>query len=1857
MMKRKIALLMACVLVFGTGFSTYATDASTAAPTVQEEGTAPSGDESRTGSGQTEGTAPSEGTGQPDGTAPAEGTQPGGTDGTGGAASEGTQPGGTAGTGEAASGEAQPGGTDVPAGTDQPWGTLPPAEATGQPSEADVPEATGQPSETTVPEETAAPDATDAPDQAGEAGDGTGQKPARAGNICQVDVSIGAALVLGSPVDFAVSLTDAQGVKQEGFVTLGGDNGNNPEEGSCFFKGLAAGDYTLTVTGAGFAAYTQKIAVKGKESVSLMTGFLAGMNYVAGDVHPGVLLIGDVNGDGVINEGDRDALMAAIEGGDATGLAADLNRDGQIDLADLEYFTKGYRESRDILAKVQSGVPPAAIASAGDANTAVEGSLEELLQSKAPVTLKARDGGAISEDNPVGLSFEFETDLLKGAGVADGFIVETGEATPVESAKVDITYLDENGREQHTGLLEAEPIQLLAETNVTVEVDKKGNIIVNLGAQIAVKRVTLLITGVRSSNDLVEISKVDFVNGMETRIPEPDMDIPLNLHADPGSARISVSWDSCINVTGYEVEIVPVDGDGSPAGDAETVMVAKNALDIGSYGGKSLVNYQEYQVRVQSVNGTWRSGYGSPVRATPKPTKKPDKPDGVSATGKYQSIVVSWKLMKDTTSYNLHYRKSSDSEYQRIEGITTNSYTITGLEDMTEYTVYVTGVNEFGESGPSLSASALTTDLNPAQMPKYRMINPVEDGKPSSHIVSTAQNSRMEASPLDTTAGTAWGTVDQNGSSYYVKGSWDDGGYNYMSLKHGLTYEFDQAYRMDTIAFHDVTSQDTGIFYAQVRWWDEDGNAEYINYGRISLQGRRDAGNRLYYVLKLPQPVEAKKIQFGLARYAAQGNQITVSEVYFYHYDTLLESIMNLYQDDLHTVLREDVTQETIDALRAQVNAPDEVSGELHPDKELLERELDTAEAILRDQGLKESVRVHGGISTKDVGRGFSGLNAWQPLGVAAAAQEGIVVYVGHKTKKTGEAADLQLVATQYHAESGGVVAGTTGLKIGANIVTIPKAGSTTGFESGGALYVQYTGSGGENDQYAVRVSGGVQVPRLDLYQLDPYRDGGERLARATAYVEALDALVGQMEALHGQHHQNSGNAQVSYGYDRQNCILGASDILLDTMMLSLPAEEILSGLGSGSAQERAGKLLRSMEAMEEMMYLFYQHKGLNANAADAVDRIPKGHLNIRYQRMFSGAFMYAAGNHIGIEWGSAPGMVNCGSLVSDSQGRYQSGNYFGWGIAHEIGHCINQGSYAVAEITNNYFAVLAQAKDDNGSVRFKYEEVYKKVTSGTKGRATNVFTQLGMYWQLHLAYDRGYNFRTYADHKEQLANLFFARVDTYSRNTAKAPSPGGVALKLEGDGDQILMRLSCAAAERNILEFFERWGMTPDEGTRKYAAQFEAETRAIYYVSDDARAYSLEGGGSSLGTAGTVEAVGGATATVNAASLNQVDFNLSSTGIPEADVLGYEITRCMIEGGRTVKEPVGFATGNTFTDTVYINNRVVWYEVTLIDKYLNRSAVKTLEPVKIEHDGRLDKSFWTVSTKGLTADAPVGDSSDSDPCEPKPEDVAMRLIDGKADTAYTASIGGAAEIVVEFNRTLTVSGFRQQAAAGTTGGYRIQVFVDGIWLEVGKGTFDGDGTVHFKNEKGDYVCTYRATALKLIPESTSGQISIAELEVLGVTSDNVDFIGTAGTTAIGRLTEDYQYGKEAEDVIPAGSIVFTGSYKGNPAYNVILLYDQDGNNVGGVDAEGNINAGSIILADVPAQGLIPNVRKGTWIYWIPAGQETDLSKIAKVRAELYRVNDALTNAGQRLVSDSLFREMPKELPGISFSGGTPEAR
>ena len=132
-------------------------------------------------------------------------------------------------------------------------------------------------------------------------------------------------------------------------------------------------------------------------------------------------------------------------------------------------------------------------------------------------------------------------------------------------------------------------------------------------------------------------------------------------------------------------------------------------------------------------------------------------------------------------------------------------------------------------------------------------------------------------------------------------------------------------------------------------------------------------------------------------------------------------------------------------------------------------------------------------------------------------------------------------------------------------------------------------------------------------------------------------------------------------------------------------------------------------------------------------------------------------------------------------------------------------------------------------------------------------------------------------------------------------------------------------------------------------------------------------------------------------------------------------------------------------------------------------------------------------------------------------------------------------------------------------------------------------------------------------------------------------------------LETTYEYA--AGQFIPAGSMVFTGHYKGNPAYNVVIVYDEEGNIVGGTKDDGSIETEQIILADVPDNGLLGETSDGTWIYWIEPGTDGSLPAVTgKVRAELYRVDNALTNEGQRMVSDTMPLEMPEELGKIEFN-------
>ncbi|MCI8634961.1 MAG: hypothetical protein HFJ05_05100 [Eubacterium sp.] len=1647
---------------------------------------------------------------------------------------------------------------------------------------------------------------------------------------------------------------------------------------------VSQGDYTVEIAAPKYALYTQDIHVDANWSNRILVCSAlddAGSESAAGWLRPG-----DVNGDGKINEADTDLLLTAVRQ-KPTDTQTDLNGDGRTDMVDLQYAVQSLGENKESQVEKKALVQNVQ-ASEG---TTIEGNVEDFLNKSGSITLKpANEAEEISKSNPVGMEF-----VLASEEVTDPQLIpEIGGITIQASADVDedgtvtsditdgdavIVYVDRDGKEQEetVSLVPAQAKQGVrymlmralsgrsVASGVSVSVEADGSLVLDFGTQIAVKRVLIRITGTKKTEPLVNISKVEFVNNMEDRIPAPKLDIPTLNTPVSGDKKLSVSWNAQTNVTGYEIYISgPVKGQSG--NETQIIPVSVTSHEISAINNKNLKNFANYTIKVRSVNGDWSSPWSNTQIGTPKPQSRPAAPDNVNAVGGYRAVTVSWKDMDDASGYMVYYKKTeeADSAFRPVvEGftqvpagtgrLTGTSYQISGLEDEVSYTVYVIGWNELGWGSPSLHSVAQTISTAMPQLPEYKLLNTSNGtGQVTAHITGATygghQGATMVSSPLDDAdpnTRSAWGIVDNDYSSYWTVTDWDDG-VSYPADDRGMFISLDDDYLMSYLTFA-AANPEAQIAQARIDYWNSE-NPKSVQRVGASLMLKTDEHNNQYYIVKFAQPITANRIHLSLGKNGGR-IKMMVGEIHFHLYDTIEEDIMALFTDEMHTTLRDDVTKDTLDALEARLNTPDAASGELHPLYSELELDLNAARDIL-SLNLSPAFEVDNTITaSKDGHLGFGGLNAWQPLGRVLHQGETFVIYVGHNTKKIGEMTNLRLVMTQHHAESNCPLDGAN-LKVGRNEFTLTKQLSSKDFEHGGQIYIQYQANDAA-DKYAVRIQGGSRIPSLIVKD----KTGEKRTEAIRNYVNDLESFVGTIEATHNEVHE--GTQYVDYPYDQTNCILNATDIMMDEMMYSVPATQVWAGIANAS--DKVAKLDNALKAMEDTMTLFYQHKGLSdlAGTARGNNARPSQHLNIRYMRMFAGAFMYASGNHIGIEWGSTP----LASAPNDWSG-------LGWGVAHEIGHNINQGTYAVAEVTNNYFAQLLTGKQ-----RYTYENVYKKVTSGTVGRASNVFTQLALYWQLHLAYDNQLDDRhIYDNYEDQFNNLFFARVDTYSRNPKNAPQAG---LAVNAGAEQNLMRLACAAANKNILPFFERWGMVPDEATRNYAALYgEAETKALYYVNEDARAYRI----SHPDEAGTIKDQNAVTASVSAKpNSNQVEIRMATDR--DADLmLGYEISRSMISNGTKTTKVIGFVPIDTAASTVYvdsvasINNRVLEYEVRAVDKYLNYSKVNVAGSVKLETNGVLDKTEWTVETTMTSEDDVEITPDEDDPDNGSGINIAGkkvhsidRIIDNDrtdAGTYHGTVSGNTATITLDMHRTEQVTALKYQGDA--IGSITVEVSADGTtWTAVKADytelTGEGEQIIWFdsvkEEERESWIGTYDARYVRLTMAQT-GDISIQEIEICGPTGDNLEFMTAEnGQPAIGVLSKDYQYGSKAEDVIPEGSLIFTGIYKGNPAYNVVMLYDTDGNVIGAKD--GNVAAGQVIFADVPEHGELGETSNGTWVYYVEKGQwdEETLKQIQGVRGELYRVDDALTNAGERIVSDTLVITIPESLPSIELTGKIPE--
>ncbi|HBF3361564.1 TPA: calcium-binding adhesion protein [Clostridioides difficile] len=1479
---------------------------------------------------------------------------------------------------------------------------------------------------------------------------------------------------------------------------------------------------------------------------------------------------------------------------------------------------------------------------------------------------------------------------------------------------------------------------------------QNSDIVINLGKQVAVKKITIKITATTANDrNLAEISKVEFLNNVYKEIPKPEMNIPkinkILTSTAVGNEKVSFYWNNEVNVSAYELILDKIDSKGKVL-STKKLQTSKNTIEV-----RDIEAYGLYRVSIQSLNGDWSSGYKDatpenldgvpenvdsnykPIQFSPDsilefqvvPDTKPEPPEGINVKGKFKSLDVSWKNHKQAKDFDLYYKeKGSNGSWIKYNDklIRGTSSKIEGLKDNTTYEVRMTATNHLGTSGMSKTYIGTTESMDAPTTPNYRLINtPKENGGfgiPTNHIVDVTYPAGYDKSEYsDKNPFDKFNVVDGDFTTH-----WTFPTYNAAEgTNRGPIITFDKSYTMDTFMAtprFDVSDKTINDF--EVRYWDE--NGQLHNLGDVPFETKTDpVNNNKYVMVRLKEPITATKIQVSVcSSYSYKSN---ISELKFYEYDSIEDDVRNLFMDDLQVELKEDVTQEKITELKDRLNTPDKASGEYHPYKTVIERELKLAQDLYNDRAtltdvttVNQEINKLGKYKDKNgqytVNSNNLGMqNDWQALGVAARAGDEITVYVGSKSGKTPK-----LIYTQYYGESGAYKSGEINLNTGKNVIQLSKLHSLD-IECGGSLYIRYaedTPSGGD---IKVRVAGATKIPHLNLNgTINDKSPAGvsESKKKIKAYIEELAKYK---DAVKGEPYYPGTNVGNSYGYSEKTGVLNTTDIESDKVTLNVPATAVYQGISKGNADlnTQVDRLYNSMLAWEQIMDLVYSERGVfktqdldgNGTVDDNEfnltknDMAPKSRMNIKYQRMFIGAFMYASGLHVGVEYGSVPGLMNGVPFQIDDSGKATGGNLFGWGIGHEIGHVTDIGKMTYSETSNNVLALLAQTFDDKTHSRLEgstMDKIYEHVTSNSLGIPSNVFERLGMLWQLHLAYDDDFTGSMLKNNSDaDLSNdTFYAKISRKYRALSSSDPINSLPK------DQMLVAMASSVVEKDLRDYFKAWGVeiTPELNSIMDSKNYEKESRKIQYVNDEARRKILNENIASMAKDTKVSA--SFSDGIQSGSLvksNKISIDLD-VDKDKDKILGYEIIRSdgnYLDGenGTQVKyRTVGFvdAKGNSktkFTDNISpLNNRAFTYKVVAYDYHLNPTEEFEVGTVKLSDEGKINKSAWSFITNTVS-DGDVRTENDSHGPLQNPE--IDNIKDNDASTTYKGKIISKAEwnkdpqkdpdinveenpyIIVDMKETLPIVGLKYTKPEAETRkfslkglfnfrkntsttynpltNYKIQVSNDKKnWEDVSQGTFeygqdlvgggkDQDNEARITFNKDGKLWTYQARYVKLISNNKSN-IEVAELDIIGPPGDNIE-IGTMNnadetrTNGIGKLAEDYVYQSDdsstSEDEtgkIPAGSIVITGEYSGNPAFNLPLLIDKNNKTISGE---------ALLFAEVPEKGELGEISKGTWVYYMPKENFDSLSD--KVKAELYRYNDLQgdTPVGQRFVSDTMY--------------------
>lgn len=1520
--------------------------------------------------------------------------------------------------------------------------------------------------------------------------------------------------------------------------------------------------YRLQFTADGFRTYTSEVLSLSNYSQGLILG--------TGDA---TFTQGDINRDGRVDSADVELVKAGL---DTEETRADLNGDGQVDIYDLATVTMAagavgqakYYQTSAILSKV---VDVAALEQALTGQI-VSGSADSLFADDGKLVQFSAPEGAGEIELPIQLTAEHAESGLEMEQVE--IVSSTG--SPVEKGVVEAVTIDD--QTIVVPFDERAPAGVYA---LQTRDDGRKVVTISLGQRVPVKKITIRVEVIDNREIVVE--QIKFLQDILPENPAAENTQVQNVQAVAGTKEVRLTWDVFPNITGYKVYY----------GTSESQMNNVLETDRTSCTVTGLENLKTYYFAVAPVSAaggqTWEGGKSEVVRAVPQPGSVPDKPDNVTVTAGDTLLTVTWKPGKDTQYSRVQYRVQGEDAFTVLNGQYQSSAVITGLENDVTYEVQVFGVNGKGNGPVSLTAVG-TPKLEQIEAPDLPTVNRLDNSiimsasYPVSNTAANVSKGQLPGSVYDGDYRTSW----------IAETWWKD---------KKFTFQFDQAYEMDYLIYvpdlgPDVQNNDGRRyrdFFKSFTIWV---NGEEVPASQVSYEAAKD---NEYFIVKFPR-MSVTSLTVEPSQWDGAGN-MSLSEVTFYEYDGLADEIEALFANDSHTVLAQGVDAERIAALRTKAENVDAY----YVERSVLLDQLENAQQLLNGETLvvRSGFTSRSGAADQKYGQTASAL---QPLGITALSNQSVSFYV----EGLGDGETATLVQWQQYSEAGTEAKRYT-LHNGRNQIYLNPIGNSGSGERGGSLYLEYSGSHADELKLQIRDISAqknvvTEIPLLDITSDQWYgRSAEERKAQIAAYVETLRTYVS------GLTFPNDSS--------RRTNIRNATEIATPSVLLSLPADQVLAGLGGAqaSAKEMTQKLYDAICAWEQLLFLANKTQGvIDGDAVFADYRYPmETRQNIRFSRMFSGAFMFAAGSYVGIDYPETRSMVTGYPLGQNSTGggidADDVNGLYGWGIAHEIGHNMDKIGYA--EITNNIYSLVAQTADTGnmtGPSRLEgmYTAIFDKVALSKPGQAGDVFTQLGMYWQLHLAYDEAGNPLDGAGALD-FYNAFFAKWKTGAYSDAASK-------------DDRIALIAAEVTGKDLTEFFTRWGMELSQQTKTTLAEYAEETRNIWYLNDQSRRDRLNG-----------ERQAELTANVTAAVEGEKQTQLTITVSGDADrIQGYEILR----NGT----PVGFLVGNgsetqTYTDTVgAANNMAFAYTVRVIDKLGYEAATAESNQVRISYDQTIDADRYTITRL-------------------ENGDIVIAAKEEQLLTTGGWKITGA-QLPADGTYTVTITSESGQETVAKTGS-----FTDNE-------NQSGETFLAYFNKPGVETSDTRIwmyDAAQVVITGVPDYVTLSDIHLLSYPGDNIAF--TEGAS-IGVLERDYTYAIDGgqTETIPAGTVVVTGSYRGDPLYNSVRVAAQmqtmkPGSSEAPVVTKQTLSGETLLFAEIPEDGQVSTISDGFFLF-VPENQEAfrqvnedhgdnhavGNSVMIALQAQMWRA-ETVDGDNPRMTSDTLAISVPRydSMPGI----------